>query len=206
MSKYEVMGRPGAGSLVVEFLLREVGADYVFTEVTREHSKSDAFLKLNPFARIPVLVCPDGTRIFESLAIIAHIVETFPAIAPPPGDPGRSLMWQHLAVFGTSLYVAMHRQHHTYYYAPESAFDEARALGARDGAVSYDYAEAALCPFLTGETPGPADFYLYMITRWEPDLKGAIRSRPKLAAFIKAMRAEESVDATLGAHKAALAG
>lgn len=200
------MGRPGAGSLIVEFLLRDAGAEYAFVDVSREQSKSDKFLEVNPFGRIPVLTCPGGTRIFETLAIVAHLIDRFPAIAPPSGDARRDMMWQHLAVLGTGLYISMHRQHHTYYYAPEDAFDQAKALGARDAAKTYDYVEAALAPFLGGESPGPADFYLYMMTRWEPDLPAATASRPRLAGLIKAMRAHPSVDATLAAHKARASG
>ena len=51
-----------------------------------------------------------------------------------------------------------------------------------------DYLETQLDPYLAGAAPMAADFYLFMITRWAPD-KDRVRSgRPKIAAFIEAMR------------------
>ena len=37
---------------------------------------SDEFLNKNPLGKIPVLECPDGHLVFETTAIVAHIVET----------------------------------------------------------------------------------------------------------------------------------
>ena len=49
---YKVYGRPFAGSLIAEFLLNEVDADYEFIKVDYENSKKDDFLKSCAFSKI----------------------------------------------------------------------------------------------------------------------------------------------------------
>ena len=188
MSRYELLGRSTAGSFFAECLLRAAGVEYDFTHVRRSDSGSAEFRAHNPLSRIPVLVTPDGRDIIESMAIFTHLVETFPQLAPPVGDPLRDSMWQQLAVLGTSLYPAMHRHHHTRYYVPEEMFDAVREYAAVDAARWWDYIEGQLSPYLAGKSPMAADFYLFMITRWAPDPDAMLAGRPRLAAFITAMR------------------
>ena len=104
MSTYQVFGRSITGSFFIECLLREAGIDYEFVHVSRSQAKEAEFVGTNPLGRVPVLVTPDGRTIIETMAIFTHLVEAFPALAPPLGDPRRDSMWQHLAVMGTSLY------------------------------------------------------------------------------------------------------
>ena len=78
-------------------------------------------------------------------------------------------MWQQLAVMSTSLYPALHRFHHTHYYASESNMDDVRDMAIIDGDRWWDYLDGQLDPFLSGAAPMAADFYLFMMTRWAPD-------------------------------------
>ena len=68
MAGYQIMGRPIAGSFFAECLLREAGQDYEFIWISNTHSKSAEFATVNPLARVPVLVCPDGHQIIEILS------------------------------------------------------------------------------------------------------------------------------------------
>lgn len=200
MAGYRVMGRSVAGSFFVECLLREAGIDYEFIHVSRGDSKSGDFAAINPLARVPVLVLPDGRNIIETVAIFIHLVETSPALAPPTGTAARDRMWQHLAVLATSLYPALHRFHHTYYYAPEEMFDGVRDKALEDGDRWWDYLESQLDPFLGGASPGATDFYMFMMTRWVPDRDRMLAGRPRLASFIEYMRTHPTVDAVTQSH------
>ena len=75
MASYKVMGRSVTGSFFVECLLREAGIAYEFIHVSRGDSKSDAFAEINPLARVPVLILPDGRHIIETVAIFIHLME-----------------------------------------------------------------------------------------------------------------------------------
>jgi len=59
-----------------------------------------------------------------------------------------------------------------------------------------------LNPFLCGEDITAADFYLYMLTRWDLDRDRLVRDRPALAAFIKTMRERPTVDTVIARQKA----
>ena len=86
MSQYTIFGRGKSGSYFVECLLQEANVDYKFKTVSFEETKRSDFLKVNPLARTPVLVTPEGQTIIESVAIFLHLVEKFPVIAPGPNS------------------------------------------------------------------------------------------------------------------------
>ena len=198
--RYQVMGRSIAGSFFIECLLREAGAEYDFIHIARKQSKTPEFLATNPLGRIPVLVTPDGHQIIETIAIFTHLVEKFPSLAPASGDPQRDRMWQHLAVLGTSLYTSFHRYHHSYYVGPEEMFDTIRDYARTEMARWLDYMETQLDPFLAGAAPMAADFYFFMMTRWAPEPEMVVDGRPRLAAFIEAMRFHPTVETVTVGH------
>ena len=198
---YQVIGMRGAGSLIAEFLLTAVGQDYNISFPDPSEMQQAAFRKLNPLGKVPILICPDGQTICETLAITAHLFEAFPQLAPPVSTTARTRHWQYLAMLATCIYPAYHRQHRTEYYAPETAFDAVRGLAVVEQTPAYDFIEETLCPFLCGTTPFAADFYLYMLARWDLDRDGLLAQRPKLAAFMAAMRAHPAVDPVLAAQR-----
>ena len=60
MDRYHIVGRAGAGSLIAEFLFREVGVDYDISFPDPAEVKRQDFHACNPLGRIPVLICPDA--------------------------------------------------------------------------------------------------------------------------------------------------
>ena len=83
MGIYHIIGRAGAGSLIAEFLFREADIDYDISFPDPAEVKSPDFFAANPLGRIPVLICPNGTQVFETLAIIHHITSRFGDLVPP---------------------------------------------------------------------------------------------------------------------------
>ena len=110
MGRYHIVGRAGAGSLIAEFLFREVGVDYDISFPDPIEVKRADFHARNPLGRIPVLICPDGHQIFETLAIINHITTHFDGLAPAVGTPLHDRYSQFMALLATSIYPAYHRQ------------------------------------------------------------------------------------------------
>ena len=104
-------------------------------------------------------------------------------------------------MLATCVYPAYHRKHRTEYYAPESAFDAVRGLAVLEQVPAYDFIKETLCPFLCGATLFAADFYLYMLTRWDLDSNVLLDKWPKLASFMAAMRAHPAVDPVLAAQR-----
>ena len=105
---YKVYGRPFAGSLIAEFLLSEANEKYEFIKIDYDTSKQDEFLNKNPLGKIPVLECPDGHLVFETTAIVAHIVETKNILIPEIETQQRDLYNQSMSIMSTSIYQNYH--------------------------------------------------------------------------------------------------
>ena len=197
MTGYHIYGRPFAGSLIAEFLLTMAEAPYTISFPDDAERQTLEFLAKNPTGRIPVLVSPDGHSLFESLAIVHHLTERFDGMAPAPGTAERDRYLSLITLLATTVYPAYHRQHHTRYYGFEDDFDGIRAKAREMNEGLFDYLEDQLSPNLLGDDVCAADFYLYMLTRWEPHKDQMRTGRPKLTAFCEAMRAHPIVDAVL---------
>ena len=197
MSEYHIYGRPFAGSLIAEFLLTAKDCAYTISFPDEAERQTPDFLAKNPTGRIPVLVCPDGHSLFESLAIVHHITERFDGLAPDPASAERDRYLSLVTLLATTMYPAYHRQHHTRHYGFEDGFDGIKAKAREMNDTLFDYLEGQLSPNLLGGEICAADFYLYMLTRWEPNKDQMRTGRPKLAAFCEAMRQHPVVEAVL---------
>ncbi len=197
---YKVYGRPFAGSLIAEFLLSEANEKYEFIKIDYDTSKQDEFLKKNPLGKIPVLECPDGHLVFETTAIVAHIVETKNILVPKVGSLQRDLYNQSMSMMSTSIYQNYHHINHSYYYVSEENYDDLRNRANERQANLYNYIESILNPYLCGEEITAADFYLYMISAWDQDRKKLFTDRPKLSSHIKELSDRPSIKKVISNH------
>ena len=197
MTAYHIYGRPFAGSLIAEFLLTAAGQAYSISFPDTAERQTLDFLAKNPTGRIPVLICPEGHSLFESLAIVHHLTERFAGLAPAPASAERDRYLSLITLLATTMYPAYHRQHHTRYYGFEDGFDGIKAKARETNDTLFDYLEDQLCPRLMGEDVCAADYYLYMLTRWEPHKDQMRDNRPRLAAFCDDMRSLAVVEEVL---------
>ena len=197
---YKVYGRSFAGSLIAEFLLSEANEKYEFIKVDYDASKQDEFLKKNPLGKIPVLECPDGHLVFETTAIVAHIVETKNILVPKIGSHQRDLYNQSMSMLSTSIYQNYHHINHSYYYISEENYDDLRNRATERQVTLYNYVESILNPYLCGEEITAADFYLYMIATWDQDRKKLFTDRPKLSDLIRELSERPSIKKTIINH------
>ena len=65
---YTLFARSGSGSVVVETLLEEAGAEYRIEEVERGKEGPSGYLRINPLGQVPALILPDRTVMTESAA------------------------------------------------------------------------------------------------------------------------------------------
>ena len=197
MKDYHIYGRPFAGSLIAEFLFTAADCNYTISFPDEAERQSTEFLTKSPTGRIPVLVCPEGHCLFESLAIVHHITERFDGLAPTSAGADRDRYLSLISLLATTVYPAYHRQHHTRYYGFEDDSDGIKAKAREMNDTLFDYLEDQLSPYLLGQDVCAADFYLYMLTRWEPQKDQMRSSRPKLAAFCDQMRGQNVVETVL---------
>lgn len=89
---------PWSSASTVLWALEELGIPHerVKLDLKAKDTQKPAFLALNPNGKVPLLV-HDGVPIFESIAILAHLGETFGVekkLFPAPGlDRARAFQW-----------------------------------------------------------------------------------------------------------------
>ena len=200
MNKYVVIGRPRAGSLIAEFLLSAANVEYEFKNISVDEAQQEDFKRMSPFSKIPVLVCPDGQTIFETVAIVIHLVEKFPQLAAQNSTSERNSLWQYLALIQTAVYAGYHRQFYSHRYAPKDVAEEVGILAAKDREVAYSYINANLNPYVLGKNKSAVDYYLYMVTRWDPNIDLLLSDKPNLESLITLMKEDDAVKKVLLSH------
>jgi glutathione S-transferase len=164
------------GAFAVEAAFALAGAPYdtvpVDTKAGQQHTLD--FTALNPMQQVPVLVLEDGTVLTESVAIVLHLADRFPAsgIAPPPGtaQSARFLRW--LVFIGVNIYEADLRYFYPERYTDAAGIPATKAAAARQMARQFAILEnTALSPgpFVCGDAFSIADVFLAMVAQWSPE-------------------------------------
>ena len=181
---YKLYGIPYLGSMVVEFLMEEAGIEYEIIFLSPEERRSSEFKKISPRGLIPVLITPDGTSIFEGLAIINFLLETHQTnLIAPIGDPDRAKCYQWLSFLSTALGNANNR-----FFFPErygSIDNVIKERAELDRKACYDILEKYSDPFLSGKTLGIADFYFYMFMQWDENKMAELAKRSNLVKMYR---------------------
>src|SRR3979490_644630 len=81
---YKLYGRANAGSLAVQIALEEIGAPYDLIWVGTTAAELEGLRRINPAGKVPALVLPDGTPVFESAAILIHLANAHPTAGLAP--------------------------------------------------------------------------------------------------------------------------
>jgi glutathione S-transferase len=195
---YKLYGRPGSGSLAVQMALEEIGAVYERIWVGSGAADVAQFRAANPTGRVPALMLPDGTVMFESAAMLIYLAQSSPkfALAPEPGTPRHATFLQWMVFLSANVYEAALR---VYYSARYSTRGDADAEAIRDqGAADYrsflGIISQGLEPYVLGGSFSIADIYLYMLASWHPGSRTGLDAHlPKLAAHTKIVSARPAV-------------
>ena len=195
---YKLYGRPGSGSFAVQVALEEIGAQYERIWVGREAADVAQFRTTNPTGRVPALVLPDGTTMFESAAMLIHLALGHPqsALAPPPGTGRHALFLQWMVFLSANVYEAVLRIYYSARYSTRGEADAEviRKQGTEDFCSHLALISQGLGPFVLGSEYSIADTYLYMLASWYPGEKSELYARaPQLEAHAKLMAARPAV-------------
>jgi glutathione S-transferase len=128
-------------------------------------AKTPEFLKLNPLARVPVLVLDDGTPLIESNAILLFLAKGTPWLPTDVLEQARVLQWLFFEQYDHLRYFARPRFLVSIAKLGESCADEVAYL-RQVGQRALDALEAQLSrtPFLTGDTCTIADIAVFPYT------------------------------------------
>jgi glutathione S-transferase len=195
---YTLYGRQGSGSFAVQVALEEIGAPYRQIWVSKEASQVEGLRKINPTGKVPALVLPDGSIMFESAAMLIHLALTDPTsrLAPSPGTSAHALFLQWIVFLAANAYeAALHIYYpHRYSSRGEADADVIAAQGKVDFCSHLELINKTLNPYVLGSGYSIADTYLYMLASWYPDDKAGLFARfPALAAHTKLIASRPAV-------------
>jgi glutathione S-transferase len=195
---YKLYGRPGSGSLAVQVALEEVGARYERIWVGREASDVAEFRVINPAGRVPALMLPDGTVMFESAAMLLHLAQSYPQspLGPQPGTTRHAMFLQWMVFLSANVYEAALRIYYSQRYSTrgEADTEAIRQRGIEDFCTHLALVSQGLGPYVLGADYSIADAYLYMLASWYPGDKSELYAlAPKLQAHAKLVSARPAV-------------
>jgi len=188
-------GSPSSASLVVHWLLIELGIDHELRllDLGRGEQKTPEYLALNPAGRVPTLVI-DGQVLTESVAIAMHLADLHPQanLAPAPGTPARGDYYRWMCFCANTLMPAYRAWF--YPHEPAGAAQAAAAKECAREAIEAAWAQVAdhlerNGPYLLGAQRSAADFVLTMLMRWSRNMPKPTDTWPVLHAYAQRMKA-----------------
>lgn len=194
MSGWRLYGVAGWGSTLAEGALAWVGEAFEFVDVEGFDSPGparDRLIAVNPLARVPTLVAPDGRALTESAAIVLLLSELKPeaGLAPPPGHPSRSAFLNRLAWFVSALYPTFTYRDYPERWAPDAPDQLAERVDSFRNSLWLQFeAELGDGEWVLGDLPSALDLYVAVFSHWRPRRPWLEAHCPKLHAI--ALRAE----------------
>jgi glutathione S-transferase len=191
--KYTLYGRVGAGSLAPQIVLEEIGAAYELVWVGKSPAELEEFRRINPAAKIPLLVLPDGTTVAESAAILIHLTQAHPAmgLAPAAGSSAHARFLQWMVFLSANVYDTALRYYHAerYSVAGSAAAADIKAQALTDYGRHLEFIEGVLSPYVLGSKLSAADPYLHMLAGWyPPGVTGSAARLPRLTQHAELLR------------------
>nr|WP_174506784.1 glutathione S-transferase family protein [Acinetobacter sp. Marseille-Q1620] len=179
--------------VVVEWLFTELDVEYEKIEVVfNTEMKSESYLKMNPFGKVPTLVDGDVV-IFEMAAICAYLADKFldRGLAPALDDPKRGLYFRWLFfaagswdAANTNKFLKVHVSDEQKMFVGYGNFDDTYAALIQ----GLEQAE----PYLCGQQFTAADVFLGSMLLWQLKM-GELQSHPAIDRYVKMIKQRESL-------------
>lgn len=189
MANWKLFGVRGWGSTLAEGALAWTGTPFAFDEVEgfdRPGPSRERLIAVNPLARVPTLVAPNGEILTESAAIVLRLAELHPEakLAPPAGDPRRTAFLNRLIWFVSAVYPTFTYRDYPERWAPDAAEQLAeRVDGFRQSLWRQFEAQLGDGPWVLGDEPSALDLYVTVMSHWRPRRAWFAANCPKLHAI-----------------------
>jgi len=179
--------------LVIEWLLIELGAEFEKIELAyHTEMKSESYLKINPFGKVPTLVDGDVV-IYEMPAICAYLADKFfdQGLAPALDDPKRGLYFRWLFFAAGPWDAAMTDRA----LKVEITDEQKMHIGYGNFQDTYTALIQGLeqaQPYLCGEQFTVADVFVGSMLFWQ--LKMAeIESHPAIEKYLNSIKSRKNL-------------
>jgi glutathione S-transferase len=189
---YKLYYSPGSCSLVVHCVLEEVGVPFetqVVDTQAGEH-RQEAYLKLNPKGKVPVLMTPDGP-LTECAALVEHLYDKHGdgTLLAKPGTWQRAKTLERIATLATEIHPLFSRYYHPDDFSDDSAVrEEVKTFAAAKLVDWFRTEDAGLTrPYWSGDAPTLADYYFTVVARWGRRLDPPVTRMKNIEPFLKRM-------------------
>jgi glutathione S-transferase len=178
-------------SIRARWTLQELGVEFeaVSVDLPAGEQHSDAFLAINPAAKVPALV--DGDIVLtESVAIAVYLAEKYPEKGFLPADPcARAQVMRWLLFIATELEQPLWRiAKHTRLYPEDKRLPAEIALARDDFTAMAKVLDKHMeeREFVVGDTVSVADFVLAYTLDWA-QMVGLLDGWPRLEGYMERM-------------------
>ena len=183
---WQLYGARGWGSTLAEAALAWVGEPFDFIDVEgfdKPGPERDRLLAINPLARVPALVSPDGDIITESGAITLRLAELHPdcGLAPPSDDPLRAAFLNRLIWLVSVLYPTFTYRDYPERWAPDAADQLVERIDEFRRSLWLQFeSEVGASYWVLGERASALDIYVCVMSQWRPRRAWIAANCPKL--------------------------
>ena len=159
--------------------------EWVGLDIMNGDSRTEAFLKINPFGQVPTLVGDDGIVVTQSNAIIVYLAEISGSSLLPtaPALRAKVFSWLFWEQNSHEPYIAGRRFRKSIRGDTEADID---AEWLPRGYAALDHMEAALAKnsYLVGDALTLADIAVVAYTRVSPEGGFDLSSYPRITAWV----------------------
>ncbi|WP_277189301.1 glutathione S-transferase family protein [Caballeronia sp. BR00000012568055] len=189
---YEVHGVSSSGNCYkVRLVLEQLGLPYRWHEVDMMSGacRTEAFRKLNPNGKVPVLIIDGNTTLSESGAIISYLADASPLLPTDRLERAQVLQWMFFEQYSHEPYVAVARfirvflKQHDDPRLPEKTAGSYRALDVMEQHL-------ATRTFFVGERYTIADIALYAYTHVADEAGLDLANYPHIRAWLERVRTQ----------------
>lgn len=192
---YTLYFSPGSCSLIVNCLLEELGVPFELKRVdveAKEHH-TEAYRKLNPKGKVPVLVTSDGP-LTECMALIEYLCDRHDGDhrwLPAPGTWARARAVERIATLSTEIHNNLCNRffHEDAYSDDKRVQQEVKARAAQKLVAYFQGEDARLAgPYWSGgAAPDASDLYFMVAARWGRRLEPSALRMKNVEAFFRRM-------------------
>lgn len=190
---------PGASSLSVHILLREIGAPFeleVVNVTTKRRTDGSDYRTAAPRGMVPLLVLDDGAHLSENLVIAQYLCDRADRrdLMPPCASMARYRVMEWQSFVAAEL-------HKSFIPLNWQIDDAMRKLVLARIANRLAFVERDLVgPYLTGDVLTAADAYLFVIASWTRFYGIPLDPFPRIAVLLASVGNRPSVRAALAAE------
>lgn len=189
---YQVHGvSPSGNCHKVRLALEQLGLPYVWHEVDMMNgaTRTEAFRKINPNGKVPVLVIDEHTILSESNAILCYLADGTPLLPDDRLERAQALQWMFFEQYSHEPYIAVARFILQFLKQPDDARLPDRIAGSYR-ALDVMEQHLATRTFFVGERYTVADIALYAYTHVADEANVDLSRYPAIRAWLDRVRAQ----------------